>query len=162
MTLTPSTAAVALRPATPLDRDLLLEVYDASRARELAQVAWLPGQREAFVRMQFDAQDSEYRRAYPSASFDVIEVEGRPAGRLYVDRRVDDIRIVDIALLPAYQGAGIGRSLVTALQREAAATGRAVSIHVEIHNPAVRLYAQLGFRVAADLGVYRRMEWRPR
>ena len=37
--------------------------------------------------MQFAAQDREYRRANPHGSFDVIEVDGRPAGRLYVDRR---------------------------------------------------------------------------
>jgi ribosomal protein S18 acetylase RimI-like enzyme len=39
---------------------------------------------------------------------------------------------------------------------------RSVSIHVEVHNRAAGLYARLGFEVAADLGVYRRMEWRPR
>jgi ribosomal protein S18 acetylase RimI-like enzyme len=111
--------------------------------------------------MQFDAQDREYRRHNPEGSFDVVEVDGRPAGRLYVDRRPGDIRIVDISLLPEFRGAGVGGWLIGRLMEEAAASRRKVSIHVEIHNRAARLYARLGFAVAADLGVYRRMEWSP-
>lgn len=156
-----STADVVLRPVTHTDRDFLVEVYGSTREDELDQVAWPPGEREAFVRMQFDAQDASYRSQNPHGAFDVIEVGGRRAGRLYVDRRPAEIRIVDIALLPAFRGAGIGSALVAALQAEAAATGRALTIHVEIHNPAARLYARLGFVVAAERGVYRRMEWTP-
>ena len=120
---------------------------------------WAPGQREAFVRMQFLAQDTDYRRNNPDGSFDVIEVDGRPAGRLVVDRRPGDIRVVDISLLPEFRGAGVGRVLLTRLIEEAAASGRIVSIHVEIHNRAAELYARLGFVVVAEHGVYRRMEW---
>ena len=74
--------------------------------------------------MQFDAQDTEYRRHNPDGRFDVIEVDGEPAGRLYVDRRPGDLRIVDIALLPDFRGRGIGRRLIADLQRQAAAEGR--------------------------------------
>jgi ribosomal protein S18 acetylase RimI-like enzyme len=155
------TAEVTLRPATDEDRDLLLAVYAASRQEELDQVEWPPGAREAFLEMQFAAQDHEYRRHNPDGRFDVIEVDGEPGGRLYVDRRPGDLRIVDIALLPGFRGRGTGRLLIEDLQRQAAAEGRIVSIHVEVHNPAARLYERLGFEVAADLGVYRRMEWTP-
>ena len=155
------TMEVALRPTTGADRELLLAVYGSTRAEELDQVEWAPGQREWFLEMQFDAQDSEYRRANPDGRFDVIEVDGRPAGRLYVDRRPGDLRIVDISLLPESRGHGIGAGLIAGLQRDAAAEGRIVSIHVEAHNPAARLYERIGFVVAADLGVYRRMEWTP-
>ena len=154
-----ATAEVVLRPVTDADRDFLVGVYGASREEELAQVEWAPGQREWFLQMQFDAQDREYRRANPHGRFDVIEVDGRAAGRLYVDRRPGDLRIVDIALLPDFRGRGIGGELISGLQRQAADEGRIVSIHVEAHNPAARLYERLGFAVAADLGVYRRMEW---
>jgi ribosomal protein S18 acetylase RimI-like enzyme len=155
------TTRVTLRPVTDADRDLLLAVYGAARAAELDQVPWEPGAREAFLEQQFAAQDHEYRRANPHGSFDVIEADGVPAGRLYVDRRPGDLRIVDIALLPAYRGRGIGTRLITDLQRQAAAEDRIVSIHVEAFNPAARLYERLGFEVAEDLGVYRRMEWAP-
>lgn len=157
-----TTADVTLRPVTDQDREFLIGVYAAARDEELSQVDWADGQRDAFVRMQFDAQDSEYRRHNPNGTFDVIEVHGRPAGRLYVDRRPGDIRIVDISLLPEFRGLGVGGRLIARLQVEAAASDRIVSIHVEIHNRAAELYARMGFTVAAELGVYRRMEWSPR
>ena len=80
-------------------------------------------------------------------------------GRLIVDRRPGDIRIVDISLVPEARGAGVGSRLIGDLLEEARATDRIVSIHVEVHNRAAELYARLGFAVAEDLGVYRRMEW---
>lgn len=150
-----------LRRSAAADRILLRDVYASTRAAELDQVSWAPGQREAFVDMQFDAQDHEYRRLNPHGAFDVVEVDGVAAGRLYVDRRPGDLRIIDIALLPEYRGRGIGSALITGLQRQALAEGRIVSIHVEVHNPARSLYERLGFEVAEDLGVYLRMEWTP-
>jgi ribosomal protein S18 acetylase RimI-like enzyme len=153
------TTKVALRPATDADREFLVGVYASTRDEELSQVAWAPGQREAFVRMQFDAQDSQYRLHNPAGTFDVIEVDGRQAGRLYVDRRPTDIRIIDISLLPEFRGAGIGGHLIAQLMDEAVTTDRKLSIHVEIHNRAAGLYARLGFHLVAEQGLYRRMEW---
>lgn len=152
--------AVTLRPTTPEDRAFLVLLYGSTRDAELSQVEWAPGQREAFVEMQFATQDTQYRRHNPHAAFDVIEVDGAPAGRLYVDRRPDDLRVVDISLLPGFRGRGVGGWLLGRLMDEAARAGRIVSIHVEIHNPAATLYSRLGFEVAAEQGVYRRMEWR--
>jgi ribosomal protein S18 acetylase RimI-like enzyme len=42
---------------------------------------------------------------------------------------------------------------------EAAAAGKAVTIHVEKNNPAMRLYRRLGFRTEEDKGVYDLMRW---
>lgn len=148
-----------LRPSTEADHEFLVGLYGSTRDAELSQVQWEPGQREAFVLMQFTAQDTEYRRHNPQGAFDVVEVDGRPVGRLIVDRRPGDIRIVDISLVPEARGAGIGSELIGDLVEEARASGRIVSIHVEVHNRAAELYERLGFEVAEDLGVYRRMEW---
>ena len=57
-------------------------------------------------------------------------------------------------------GGASGERLIAALQREAAAVGAVVSLHVEIHNRAAALYERLGFVPVAEPGVYRRMEWR--
>jgi ribosomal protein S18 acetylase RimI-like enzyme len=150
---------VALRAVTDADRDFLVGVYGSTRDEELSQVVWPDGQREAFVRMQFEAQDTDYRARNPHGTFDVIEVGGRPAGRLYVDRRPGEIRIVDIALLPEFRAGGVGEHLIGLLQQEAAASECILSIHVEVHNRAAGLYDRLGFTVASERGVYRRMEW---
>jgi ribosomal protein S18 acetylase RimI-like enzyme len=159
MTSTAQSARCSLRPSTPGDRDFLLTLYGTTRD-DLALVPLAEDQREDLVRMQFHAQDVHFRQTNPVADFDIVEVDGRPAGRLYVDRRTDDIRIVDISLLPEHRGGGLGGALVRALQDEARATGRSVSLHVARGNRAEALYHRLGFRLAGDLGVYRLLVWR--
>ena len=141
-----------LRPVTPADREFLLAVYAGVREAELAQVPWPNGAKEAFVRQQFEAQDRYYREYYAGATFDVIEVDGRPAGRLYVDRWPAEIRIVDIALASAFRGSGVGTALLRELIAEAEASGRSLTIHVEHGNPARRLYERLGFLAVAERG----------
>jgi predicted GNAT family acetyltransferase len=89
----------------------------------------------------------------------VIVVDGQPVGRLYVARWAEEIRVVDIAVLPEYRNRGIGSALLRDLMAEAAAAGKPLSIHVERFNPAVRLYARLGFAPAGDAGVYLLMRW---
>lgn len=162
MLLGPLAARVQLRPMRDADLPFLLEVYASTRADEVAQTGWPPDRQRDFLAMQFDAQHAHYQQHYPNARFDVVEVDGRPAGRLYVYRGEAETRIVDIALLPDSRGQGIGGALVRALLDEAAAAGRAVSIHVERMNPALRLYRRLGFEVARDEGgIYLLMRWSP-
>ena len=152
---------ITLRPVSSSDRDFLLRVYASTREEELRLVDWSADQKAAFVRMQFGAQDAYYREHYHPASFDVVELDGEPVGRLYVARWEDEIRIIDIALLPAHRGRGIGTALLRGLLNEAAGAGKRLSIHVEKHNPALRLYARLGFTMVADRGVYLLLEATP-
>lgn len=153
--------AITLRPADGGDEPFLCRVYASTREEELAQVAWEPGQREAFLAQQFAAQHRYYQEIYPAAEYAVIERDGCPAGRLYVNRGADEIRIVDIALVPEYRNARIGTALLRGLMAEAAAAGQPLTIHVERFNPALRLYDRLGFRLLADKGVYLLLGWLP-
>jgi ribosomal protein S18 acetylase RimI-like enzyme len=155
------TGAVELRPAGPQDAELLFRVYASTRAEELSVVAWDGGQKEAFLRAQFDAQNRWYREHYKRATFDVVLVGGEPGGRFYVHRGESEIRIVDIALLPEHRGGGVGTALLRELLDEADAAGKRVTIHVERFNAALRLYERLGFSVAEDKGVYLLLEWSP-
>jgi ribosomal protein S18 acetylase RimI-like enzyme len=151
----------SLRPVTDADRAFLVELYGSTRDEELAQVDWDPGVKRAFVEQQFSAQDAHYRANYPGATLDVIEVDGSRAGRLYVHRGPSDIRIMDIALAPAFRGRGIGSELLGSLMDEADASRRKLSIHVEMNNPARSLYDRLGFEPAGEHGVYVLMERPP-
>jgi ribosomal protein S18 acetylase RimI-like enzyme len=152
---------VRLRPAGDADRSFLRQVYASTRADELAMLPWTDEQKAAFITHQFEAQDAHYRTHYTDATFEVIEVGGEPAGRLYVHRGPCEVRIVDIALMPAFRGRGVGTSLLQGLIAEAAGGGRTLSIHVEMSNPARRLYARLGFRPAGEHGPYVLMERPP-
>jgi ribosomal protein S18 acetylase RimI-like enzyme len=152
---------IALRPATPGDDAFLRAVYASTRSDELAVTDWSEEQKAAFCTQQFTAQAAHYRAHYPTAEYNVIEFEQQPAGRLYLDRWTREIRIMDIALLPAFRGRGIGSYLLEQLKEEARAVGKLLSIHVEKFNPALRLYQRHGFTQREDKGVYLLMEWVP-
>lgn len=144
-----------------MDRELLFAVYAGTRTEEMALVpGWSDEQKGAFLRQQFEAQDRYYREHYPGASFDVIVAEGVGVGRLYVARWPEEIRLVDLALLPEHRAFGLGTRVLSDLQDEARASDRPLRIHVERYNRALRLYERLGFRVIEDRGVYLFLEWR--
>jgi GNAT superfamily N-acetyltransferase len=135
--------------------EFLLRLYWTTRADEMAMVMdWTDEQKDAFVRMQFQAQHAWYQEHYGDAQFDLVLVEGIPAGRLYVHRRATEIRLVDISLLPEYRNRGAGTALLRELFAESAESGKPLTIHVEKYNPAMRLYERLGFIPIADRGVY--------
>lgn len=159
-----ASGGVGFRPITGADRDTLAEIYASTRREELAPLLdWSEAQKEAFLRQQFEHQHNFYQQTYSEAAYALITRGEEVLGRLYVDRRGDEIRIIDIALLPQHRGQGIGGSIVQGLLEEAATReqGRVVRIHVEHSNPAMRLYQRLGFREIEDKEIYKLMEWRP-
>jgi ribosomal protein S18 acetylase RimI-like enzyme len=157
---TPPREAITFRRCVEADVPFLRHLYGTTREAELRHVDWTGEQKRVFLDMQFQAQKMYYEEQYPGCAFLVIELEGRPIGRLYLDRGDDDIRIVDIALLPERRGLGIGRMLMEEILAEGEAARKAVTIHVEHDNPAMRLYTRLGFRHVDTNGVYHLMEWR--
>ncbi len=150
---------VALRPVADDDLPFLGDIYDAYRRAEVEAFGWPPATRSAFLADQFVLQHRHYITAYPGAAFSVVTVKGEDAGRLYLYRGVGDMRIVDIAFLPAWCNRGIGGALIKAVMADAGARGDKVSIHVERSNPAQRLYRRLGFGQAGEAGPYVLLEW---
>lgn len=148
-----------LRPIRQQDQAFLYRLYASTREEELALLDWDASQKEAFLRMQFEAQHRYYMEQFSQAEFNIILAHGQPIGRLYVDHRKDEIRIIDIALLPAHRNQGIGTSYLKKILLKGQLSGRPVRIHVEVNNPALRLYNRLGFREIDENGVYFLMEW---
>lgn len=152
---------LSFRDATDADLGFLAQLYASTRQEELKQVPWTEEQKADFLRMQFDAQHSFYRRQFPDADFLVMTLDERPIGRIYIDRREDEIRLVDIAFLPEFRGGGAGKAVLDRLLDEGRQQGKIVRIHVERFNPALRLYRRLGFEEVDNHGVYYLMEWKP-
>jgi len=151
----------SLRAATDEDRPFLERVYAESRSGELEATGWTEAQKMTFCQDQFAAQDQHYRLHYPQCEYLVIEHAGRPIGRLYVDRRPAEIRIVDIALLISERGRGVGGHLMEDVLAEGRQAGLPVRIHVERTNPARRLYDRLGFCLVEEGEVYDLLEGLP-
>ena len=149
---------IQLRPITKDDREFLYRCYASTRTEELSVVPWSDADKDQFLRMQFNAQTDHYDKHYAKAQFQVILVDDVPAGRLYVDRWPQEIRIVDITLLPGFRGRGVGSTLLQTLIEESEGAGKSLSIHVEKNNPAMRLYTRLGFVPVGEVGVYDLMQ----
>ena len=150
-----------MRPVTADDDAFLLSVYDSTRAEELAQADWAEGQREAFLKWQFDLQRQEYYARFPDAEYNVILIDGEPAGRFWIGRRDEEIRLLDIAILTPFQNRGAGTILLRKLMDEALVTGKRLRHMVFVlNNDAHRFYERLGFVVIEDLGGYKHMEFK--
>ncbi len=150
-----------LRPATEGDLAFMRVLYGSTREEELAVTGWSREQKDAFLDQQFGAQTAHYRQQRPAAQWQIITVDGVDAGRLVLDARIGEHRIVDVTLHPDFRGRGIGTALLHVLQAAAADAGSVLSIHVEHNNPARRLYERLGFLpVRGESEVYQLMEWR--
>lgn len=152
---------VELRPVSPSDDPFLVSVYASTREDELAQAEWTEGQKEMFLRWQFDLQRREYGVRFPDAIYHVIMVDQRPAGRIWVGSDDEQIRLLDIALLPEFQNRGVGTELVRRLIEEASKQGKALRHMVFVlNNDAHRFYERLGFSIIEEFGAYKHMEWR--
>ncbi|HKG46062.1 MAG TPA: GNAT family N-acetyltransferase [Pyrinomonadaceae bacterium] len=155
----PVASTITLRPVAPDDYDFLIEVYGSTRAEEMALVPWTNEQRDAFIRSQFNAQQDHYLKTYPGASHDIILSNGRPVGRLYVARLDQEIRIIDITLIPAERNVGIGSYLIKQLLDDANQTGKVTRIYVEEFNPSLRLFQRLGFSPSEQHGFHLLLQW---
>ncbi len=152
--------SVHLRAAQHEDEAFLLQVYASTRAEEMALVPWTNEQKAAFLRFQFQAQRSGYQASFPAAQNWVILREDASVGRMIVQDGDGEILLIDIALLPEYRGQGMGTALITELMARAAGQHKALRLHVETFNPALKLYERLGFVKTGEMGVYQEMIWR--
>lgn len=136
-------------------------LYESTREEEMKRFPFDEFQKKEFLDQQFGAQYQHYQLHYPTCERNIIEVNGMPAGRLWIDEWRDQIRLVDIALMPEWRGSGIGSILLDDVLARGAKAGKPVTIHVEGYNPALRLYERLGFVKVDTNGVYFLMKWTP-
>lgn len=155
-------ADISFRPIRPGDEPFLSRLYASTRAEEMQQVVqWSEQQKKDFLEMQFQAQHKFYTEQFSDAELLIVRCRGKSIGRLYTDDRDDEIRLIDIALLPENRRHGVGGALLRKILQRGREAGKAVRIHVEKNNPALSLYHRLGFESIEDQGVYYLMQWTP-
>jgi ribosomal protein S18 acetylase RimI-like enzyme len=152
---------LGLRPISTADTDFLFRVYASTRLEELALLDWKDAQKEAFLKMQFEAQHTYYMEQFPHAGFNILVYDGIDVGRLYLDLKTDEIRIIDIALLSKFRNQGLGTICMNAILEMGQGIGVPVRIHVEQNNRALIWYRRLGFQKISENGIYFLMEKQP-
>jgi ribosomal protein S18 acetylase RimI-like enzyme len=148
---------LSLRQSTDSDLPFLRTLYRTVRDPELALTQWSEEQKQAFSDSQFSLQDQHYRKYYPGALFLVIQHQSEPVGRIYVAKAADQLRLMELALLPRFQGRGWGSSVVRAVLDHADRERLETLLFVESSNPAYALYLRNGFLADGLEGVYVRM-----
>jgi GNAT superfamily N-acetyltransferase len=133
--------------------------YASTRAAELELTNWSDAQKLEFTDSQSDFQHQHYRTYYPATKWSLLEDNGVPMGRLYLEPRASTLLVIDIALLPQWRGRGLGTALLECVRAQAHAAGKSVTVAVEKDNRAQTLYRRLGFREIGDHGVHWDMEW---
>jgi len=153
---------IRLRPLTDKDHPFIEKLYRSTKEKGLdLNKSWTELQKDAFFRMQSILQDTQYRKAFPNAVFEIIEYNKKTIGRLYTDENEHEIRGIDISLLPEFRGKGIGTKILKSLLAKAADKQKIFSTQVERNNPAYHLYLRLGFKYTGDNGTYYCVEYRP-
>jgi ribosomal protein S18 acetylase RimI-like enzyme len=150
-----------LRKARPADQDFLLRLYASTRG-DIATSDLPLAQKQELINMQFTAQAQHYASYFPNADNLIVMQRRQPIGRLYVDRAMDEIRVVDILLAEQARGKGIGTQLLTSLLDEARIADKPVRLHVLKHDRAMALYQRLGFEIIAEKELHFFMEFSPK
>ncbi|MGZ4280851.1 MAG: GNAT family N-acetyltransferase [Gaiellaceae bacterium] len=109
----------------------------------------LPGQ---LLDLQLRAQRREWEARFPGSVDEIVLLDGRPVGRLWVAWMHDACVLVDMALLPEHRRTGIGTEVVGEVLAEADRRGVPVRVTVERANePSLAFCAKHGFiEVDAD------------
>jgi GNAT superfamily N-acetyltransferase len=153
---------IGVRPSRADDAPFERALFETARPDADFLAGWPPAMRKTFLDQQFQFQSIHYARAYPDADRLLVLGQSEPIGRLIVDRAPAGWCLVDIALLAAWRGQGLGTLLLRAIQAAATdAKAPSMSLTVDMLNPARRLYARLGFTALEESIPDVAMAWRP-
>jgi len=150
---------VELKPITKDDEPFLYEVYVSTRRKEIDSWGWSVEQIQHFLEMQWCAQQTSYRQQFPDASHCIILSDDKYVGRLLTENLPEHHHLIDISILPSFQGNGLGTYLITQLQQKAKEENKPVILQVFQTNPARDLYERLGFQVMSADEIYLKMRW---
>ncbi|MES3023954.1 MAG: GNAT family N-acetyltransferase [Pseudomonadota bacterium] len=152
-------AAFKARAADPGDDDFLAALYASTRP-ELDSRTAAPALVRSIMGMQQRLQGADYRRRFPDAHTLLLEHAGAAVARVVAELGAVQLTLVDIAVLPAMRGKGLGTSILQALQACAAAHKVPMCLSVHLRNPSAHgLYLALGFRQTGAGDSSRQMRW---
>ncbi len=152
-----------LRPVSDADEEFLYRLYEATHGQQFALLPLPAGQLDALLRMQFSAQRAGYRQQYPSSQDFIIQVNGEPCGRVWLDlTQTQHLHLLDIAILPAHQGTGLGSAVLRQSMEQARQARKPMHLYAARMNAgAIELYRRLGFEVTGQDEIYLEMMWHP-
>jgi GNAT superfamily N-acetyltransferase len=139
-----------LRPATSTDTAFL---------RQLHHRVYRDVVTRQFGTWDENAQDDWFEKGLADAEFSVVEENGEPIGAIGLKDRAEYLQLVELQILPEYQGRGVGSALLRAQMEHAQRTQRSIALRVLLENRARSLYARHGFVISGRTETHYLMEW---
>jgi ribosomal protein S18 acetylase RimI-like enzyme len=141
---------IARRPETAHDDAFVRRLILQTIADEWGASAWPEPMRAQLLEMQLNG------RRQPGES-SILQASGVDCGWLLLRSLPDEVRIIEIMVLPEMRGRGIGAAAIRSVTGTAC---RPVRLKVNLTNTsAVRLYQRLGFCGTDSDGVQQCMEY---
>jgi ribosomal protein S18 acetylase RimI-like enzyme len=141
---------ITFRSATESDADFMRALRLATmRDVVLRHRPWCEEEQDQRVLVHFDCAR-------------IIQADGSDIGLLKVVREHDHVDLIQIQLLPSFQGLGIGTKVIRDLQEECGAAGVSIVLDVYASNRALKLYTRLGFEIIEHLEHSYTMRWQKR
>jgi len=153
---------VTLRPEGPRDEAFLRRLILDTIAGELGASAWPEPMRSHLLDIQYAARRHPHGAAFSETSSQIIEADGADAGWFVTTTLPHEVRLVEIMVVPARRGRGVGTAAIRQLLAAAAEAGKPVRLSVSVTNhAAIGLYERLGFRRIDSDEVQHFMQYSP-
>ncbi len=139
----------SLRHALDSDFEFLKSVHHTTLREHIIKI-W--GWDEAF-------QDRYFHEHFHLQNVQLVSAFGSDVGYVELYRSANALSILNILILPEFQGRGLGREIIGDLVAEAASEGRFVKLGVfKVNTRARKLYEALGFRGVGETETHFLME----
>jgi ribosomal protein S18 acetylase RimI-like enzyme len=126
---------ITTRTATSDDKDFLWELKVASMRQYVEAVyGWDDSSQYGFFELGFCPQ-----------AIQIIEYDRQDIGMYELRERDSDWFLARIEILPAFQGKGIGGTVIQQMVARVSKTGKPLRLQVFKVNPARKLYERIGF-----------------
>lgn len=129
---------VELRKATDDDKEFLHELN-----RKVYQEVVV----EQFGSWDDDHQSKYFEQKWKEAEYQIVEIEGKRIGTIWIMEEIDHIRIRELQILPEFQNRGIGTELMKRVIEKAKWRKRPIRLSVLRVNRARIFYERFGFGV---------------
>lgn len=154
--------SISLVPVQSRHDEFLLQVFKESRI-DLAYINGISEEQKSMIILQqYKIEQEQLKQMYPNAKFNIVMMNEKTVGRLYIHNGEISDRILQIGLLEEYRGMGIGKMLVKLVIEDAMKRGKNVQLQVAWFNEAAyRFYEKLGFKIIENNGVAYEMQYMP-
>ena len=138
------------RPPAELDKPFVRDVHHAGyRDVVLAQFgSWEP-----------ERQDQFFEQKWNHPRLEILVADGADCGFAIVEFQVEEIRLVELVIGPAWQGRGLGTLFMRRLLSRSNELRTPVRLQVLHRNRAIELYRRLGFAELSRTETHILMEW---